>query len=385
MRKHKIIFPRIIQKVVILICIFCVCTTNVFSQEFKIKKLLLCDSCEQNLSFRFETTSFIKNNEYSGLYASGFTGIGFYLKPVFEYYLTKNTKVTTGIFLLKYSGVKTFSESIPIFSVQQKLFKGLDFVLGSIYGALNHEIEEPLFRFDRYYQNNVEYGAQFLYYSDFVESDIWVNWEKFIFKDDPFQEEIEAGTTSTFKIMSKKFKVYAPLQTLIYHKGGQIDTSPDPAFSIFNGVAGLRFEYHTNKKNVFAFEPQFFLYQGLGLPEKNVNSQRFNSGNALYLKFRYRNKYFNSMVGYWGGEKFIAPKGEYLFLSISESDKAFYEVKRQVATAKLEKRYILSKAIQIELMTDVYFDILNNDFSFSFGLYFFIDESFSMGRIFPQK
>ena len=34
---------------------------------------------------------------------------------------------------------------------------------GNIFGSLSHRISEPVFRFDRYFENNIEYGLQFLY------------------------------------------------------------------------------------------------------------------------------------------------------------------------------------------------------------------------------
>lgn len=345
---------------------------------------ILRDSGNNNheLSLKIESTSFFKNNEYFNDFSKGFTGIGFFFKPTIEYFLAPKTKLSAGIFLLKYSGMDNFAQAIPLFTVQHKLTKNLDLVFGSIYGTLNHKLEEPLFRFDEYYQNNVEYGLQFLYNTSLIESDLWLSWEKFIFKDSPFQEELVIGNTTQLKaFQSNTFNLSIPFQILIFHKGGQIDSSPDPMSSIINGSAGLNIDYSIDKMNSIGFEPLVFLYQGWNLPESGVNSQLFNNGKALYLKLNYRNKYFNTMFGYWSSNKFIAPRGEYLFQSISEWDEGFSQAERKLITGKITIDRKISESFFIAFKADGYYDILNKDFAYSYGFYLVIKESFFLKKI----
>ncbi|MDA3904454.1 MAG: hypothetical protein PF484_00095 [Bacteroidales bacterium] len=346
----------------------------------------LCDTCDRDISFRFESTSFLKNNEYFNDFSKGYTGIGFFAKPTIEYYLTKNTKATAGIYLLKYSGIDNFTQTIPIFSIQHKLTKNLELVFGSIYGALNHQIEEPVFRFDRYYQNNVEYGVQLLYNSSIIESDLWLNWEKFIFTSSPYQEEFVFGNNTQLKVyQSNKLNIYLPIQLLISHKGGQIDSSPDPVASIVNGMTGINLNYKINKTNKLGFEPLIFIYQGWGLPDSGINSQAFKSGKALYFKINYKNKNFDSMLGYWSSDKFIAPRGEYLFQSVSDWNNTFSQDKRKLITAKIEIMKSVSKSVKLILKADAYYDVMNLDFAHSVGLYFVINESFFISNVKVKK
>ena len=369
------------NKIVISICFVLLNTGIIFSQTFNTIESL-CDTCERDISIRFESTSFFKNNEYNNDFTEGFTGIGFSIKPAVEYYLTSNTKVNAGVYLLKYSGINNFTQAIPLFSVQHKLTKNIELVFGSIYGTLNHQLEEPIYRFDRYYQNNVEYGLQFLWNSKSIESDLWLNWEKFIFKNDPFQEELVVGNNTNIKVYpSDKFDIYIPLQILISHKGGQIDSSPDPAASIINGLSGLRFNYKINKTGIVGFEPLIFWYQGWGLPDTGANSQIFNNGKGLYLKVNYNNKYLSSMLGYWTANMFIAPKGEYLFQSVSELNDTFSQEERKLITAKIAIKHKVSESFKIEARADGYYDLVNRDFAYSYGLYFVINELFFLKNI----
>ena len=369
------------KKIVLSISFILLILQVSFAQNFKTNNFL-CDSCEREISLRIESSSFIKNNEYFNKLSKGFTGLGFFLKPSFEYYFAKNTKATAGVYLLKYSGVDQFTQVIPLFSIQHKLTKNLELILGSLYGALNHQLEEPLYRFDRYYQDNIEYGMQFLYHTSKIESDLWLNWEKFIFTNSPYQEELVFGNTSNFiAYQSQKLRVELPIQFLISHKGGQIDSSPNPVASIANGMSGIKINYQINAERNLSIETLFFLYNGWNLPESGVNSQPYKDGTAAYFKVHYNNNNFHSILGYWSSNKFISPRGESLFLSVSDWDENFAQEKRKLITAKIEWGHPITKFIKVIFKADAYYDIINQDFSHALGLYFVINESFLISKI----
>ena len=60
---------------------FLLSLNNSIAQNISYARDLLCDSCSKNLNFRFESSSFFKNNEYESDFATSFTGIGVMLKP----------------------------------------------------------------------------------------------------------------------------------------------------------------------------------------------------------------------------------------------------------------------------------------------------------------
>lgn len=347
----------------------------------------LCDTCENELSFNIESISFIKNNEYSNPFTDGFTGLGTFLKPTAEYYFNENTRINVGAFLIQYYGLDDFSDVQPIITIQHRVNDNLDLIFGSIYGNLNHNLEEPLYRFDRYYQNNVENGVQLLYNSEKFESDLWLNWEQFIFRDEPIQEEFEVGSVSELNLFSdNNFEINLPLQFLIYHKGGDIDTSPDPILSILNGVAGLDFQYQLNNKNLISIEPSVYLYSALTSPNdpNSVNAQAFENGSAFYLKAKYKTEKFDASVGIWSANEFIAPRGEFLFSSISDNN-SFTQEDRTVIPAKVGYTHPISEAIKIAVRADAYYDVDNTNLDYSNGVYFIIDESFFIKKIHPKR
>jgi hypothetical protein len=352
------------------------------SAQSLLTKEYLCDTCEYKLNFRFESTAFMKNNEYTSQYAIGKTGIGFQVKPTLEYYFNKNTKLNIGIYALKYSGLDVFSQAIPIFSVHHEIAKGHEFIFGNIYGNLNHELAEPLFRFDRYYTNNIEYGFQYLHNSKYIESDLWLNWEKFIFSGDPFQEEFTVGNHSKIKFIDKsKFKIYGDFQATLSHKGGEIDTYDGPSIYLFSGAYGLNIDFES-KNFKYGASHKTFWYRGARLPEEGKNYQHFNHGNGTYITSYVTHKFFKAEAGYWQGEKFIASRGEYLFMNVSEQKEDLKENTRKIFTAKLKLKRPITKNLRLELRTEIYIDLDKPDLpDYTYGFYFVANELFFLKKL----
>ncbi len=344
----------------------------------------LYDSCSKTLNLRIESSSFFKNNEYFDKFAYGYTGLGFYVKPTLEYYFTPKIKVSAGVYLLKYSGRNNFTQVIPIFSVQYKMAKSLELVMGNIYGTANHQLAEPLFRYDRYFQNHVEYGFQFLLNTAKIHSDLWLSWEHYIMVGDTAQEHLMVGSSSVFRIMHDRhgFSLSIPLQFLVAHRGGQLAPSPHkPISSIFNGLTGLKLAYRFSEKSRITFEPQFLLYKGLNLPSQGeANAQPFKNGWGSYTTFTYQYSRLHVMAGYWYAERFISPHGEYLFQSVSEIDPDFSQAKRELLTTKVWINKTIYHSIKLEARFESYYDLMTHNLDYSYGLYIVMNESFFLTK-----
>ena len=358
----------------------CCRMASIEAQSFRTLELLR-DSTQRALNLNIESISFVKNNEYDSDFADGFTGIGFSLKPTLEYWASQTTKINAGAFLLKYSGRDDFTQAIPIFTVQQKLTNDLDLVLGSIYGNLNHELDEPLYRIDRFYQENVEYGLQLLYQRPKFKSDVWLAWNQFILMGDDFQEQWVAGTNSKFIPFKKdKFTLSIPFQFTLFHYGGEIDTSPDPVLSIINARIGLSLKYQINENSSFYFDPSLYLYNGVNVPDSGIHSEPFDHGSAIYLKSNFEYKNINLGLAYWQADQFIAPSGEYLLLSRSGKGNGVFQATRSFLNATFNIQKEITPSIVVEFNARGYYDLEDQKFSHALGLYIFINEIFSLGK-----
>jgi len=332
----------------------------------------------RQLQFRLSGTQFVRNNEFFNEFTEGFTGIGFFLRPQLELVHDTSSRIVLGLHGQKFAGLDTLSQLLPIVTYDIQINPHWRMVLGSIYGALNHEIDEPLYRYDRYYQNNVEYGIQFLGTNPRWQTDTWLSWEKYIFKDDPHQEEFTFGSKNIFRAAEgENWRLKPSFLGMVKHKGGQFNESELPVYLLLAGVLGAKLEVD-REGHEWSVEAKHFHYK------KNNSKDAYytgsNSGHGVYYRLGHRKGGFEQLLGYWQGHRFASLEGEYLFSSDSERWSDIYEAKRELITAKVSHSLTFGKHLKGHLRLDTYTDINTGDFAFSTSLFVFLDEVFELWK-----
>ncbi len=340
------------------------------------------DADSNKLFFRIENTNLIKNNEYFNNLVDGSTLIGYFLKPSLLYYPGPKTKIQGGVHLLKYSGIDNFTQAIPTFTFHYNITNSFSLILGTLYGTLNHQLIEPVFQFEKYIENNIENGLQILVNSKHFESDTWLNWEKFIFQDDPFQEEFTVGTSNKLILTNpeSKINVSIPFQALIAHKGGQIDASEDNIQTLINSASGIICEFRNNSGKFiksFATEQYLVTFDDIS-PTKQLP---YIQGYGFYSKYYINTRLINLMLGYWYGDYFIAPRGEPLFQSVSQKYTGYVEPQKQLIVSKLFFQKAINKDINLGIRFESYYDLINDNFDFSYGLHIVFNRNFFLKKI----
>lgn len=342
------------------------------------------DSMQHKLYFDFRASSFFKNNEYSNDFTKGFTGIGYMARPAISYYLTEKTQLKTGVFVQYYAGQSRYNRVLPLFSLIQKLNDKSVLILGHINGTLSHRLEEPFFRFDQYYQDNVEYGMQWKWASAAWRSDLWLDWQVFIEPGDTFQEQFQIGWTQDIRVFKGSFEIKLPVQILATHRGGEIITSDEGVLTLLNTAAGLRIEKALSSGRSVSFEPMVYRFDAVTLPEHGVNSLPLDDGTAYYLKLKYQSRAIEAMLGYWRADSFFAPGGESLFHSISDFDRDFIKEERQLTTAKFIWKKHIGEAVFLSLRLDMYYDNVAHQLAHAVGLYCVVNERFFISNLKPD-
>lgn len=334
------------------------------------------DSLKPGVYFDLEAVSFLKNNEYNSQLTRGFTGIGYFAKPALHYESAVHRySITAGSFLRFYSGQNKFNQVLPILRIQAPLSSQIELVMGTIYGNLNHGLEEALFRFDRFYNDHLENGFQVFWNNALIESEFWLNWDVFIEEDDPFQERFHFGSVSKIQILDKQIKLSLVLQHLLTHTGGEIDSSPAFAYTILNGVAGAHISIPSKGNYQWLIEPLFFTYNNLSSHPDEQRLPNFGEGQALYIKAAYEGKGLSGLIAYWHSENFWAPLGESLFHNVS--DYSDYTVaQRNLLNAKLTWTALQINGLDIQFRFDLYYDIDENSISHAAGFYMRVNEQF---------
>lgn len=345
----------------------------------------------QKILFRVEDINFFRNLEYFSPIAEGHTYIGFILRPSFAYQPTSNTCLQVGYHFLKYSGIAGFSQTIPFLRFQYRITPGLDLIMGSLYSTLNHRMIEPMYGFDRYIEDNVENGIEFLYHNEHYRGDLWLNWEKFIGFEDPQKEQFSVGYTSEIILTSpsKPLKISIPVQFLFAHKGGQNTLDTTAMFTRFNGAADLSIEHSFDRpfiKSIGGYG-YYLVYKDLVTPHEIA----YTSGNATYVNIYLNTAFINFTIGHWRGFQFFNPRGERYFSNISTIDDPERlavptpgQYKTPVRNLFLSKVFIhheVNNGIKLAAAYESFYDYKNSRYDFYYALYVLCNMDFFIHKV----
>ncbi len=326
------------------------------------------------LSFELDNISFFKDNEFSGGLQKGYTLPGFWLQPKLVYYPLKQIKLELGAHLLRYWGANKYPSyayqdiplwsgeqyqkgfhALPWFRVQAALSDRFSVVLGDLYGGANHQLIEPLYNPELNLTTDPEAGLQILYNAPFMDLDVWVNWQSFIFREDTHQEAFIVGLSSCFKFNDPKspFHIYAPLQATIQHRGGEIDTvytnSVQTLMNAAIGVGGVWNLKHPVVQRV-GMEADFTLsYQQAG------KLWPFDSGTGFYFRAYTDMKDFRLKAGYWRCKDFVSLLGSPFFGALSFKDEGTVFDTPSMTTVGMEYSHSFGHGFSIGAEAEAYF------------------------------
>lgn len=320
------------------------------------------------LFLHVDNINYLRNNEYFGKVIEGYTLFGFNLAPKFTYSPNSKIKLTAGANLLSYYSRSDETKVSILLSFQYKLLPKLDFVLGNIYGTVNHKLIEPLFDFERYLSNNIENGIQFLWNGNRFTADLWLDWEQQIFYGDPFQEKFNVGLSSNFILFENdKNELSIPFQNLVRHEGGQINSNSSALLkTIYNNALGLSYSRNISSKYIQNIKLSSYWVNYQDLSPTQV--QMFIDGDGSYSTLELFNKSFDILFGYWYGHQFIAPIGNPLFESYSRNDIFVEEPVRNIITNKISYQKNIFKGINLGFRFDSYYDLDDSNFEYSWSI-----------------
>jgi hypothetical protein len=335
----------------------------------------------QKLSFHFKYNSFFKNNEYFNTLYEGATYPGFQAEPTLVYHPGPTTRMEAGARFLKFFGRDGIFRIEPIFRFQYQPVPYFQAILGTIFGGTQHGLIEPLYRWQRSLTDPTENGVQFLVKTKQVKADVWLNWEKFILPNDPFQEELTFGTTFEWKLLptDRRFSISLPFQTLVSHHGGQNLVVDFPLRTILDFATGIKTTVYPKNKKIreWNFELWYLGYADMS-PQK---LQAFREGYAIYPRSEIYISNFIVQAGYFHGNMFESPEGETLFHSalIPFSDEK--RPVRDLVTAKLAFRKQIQKGISLAAYIETYSDLAVPQTDYCYGFHLTIDGTFLIRKI----
>lgn len=293
----------------------------------------------RQLSVELDNLSFFKDNEYSGKVVKGYSLPGFWLQPKLVYYPLERVKVELGSHLLVYHGANKYpsmayqdiaqwkgnqyqkgTHILPYFRAQMALSEQVDVVLGNLYGAANHRLIEPLYNPELNLTCDPEMGLQVLYRTRRFDLDAWVNWQSFIFKEDTHQEAFTVGLSGRVKYNdpSALFHFYSPVQALVQHRGGEIDTiTTQSVQTLMNGAVGVGVSWQLGYRYLqrIGFEVDM-----LGYYQQAGALWPLDQGYGVYTRLSADVRDFRLKGAYWQAKDFISLFGNPYFSAASLTD-----------------------------------------------------------------
>lgn len=329
----------------------------------------------KELNFRFESMSFFHNTEYMGDIVDGYTWTGAWVRPKLSYTFSEKLKLDVGGHFLRYHSRDDFTVVRPWFSAQYQMFPKMKAIFGNLNVNQNQGLVKQLWEPERNMTDAPREGVQFMYESKYFEMQNWMGWEQFILRGDPYQEHFTFGLSGRAQIFPHSgLKIHIPLQLLVYHRGGEIDSSPLGVITDLNYATGLETKFKVG--DGFLKDIDLNLHWiGYECPDGPA-PYGYKNGHGYSVTVAGDTRFGRFSLDYWNAYQFIAPYGKRIYMSISDRDIALSQTDRsQVAFNYMMKQHIL-KDIEFAFQGEALYDFLTTKFSFAFGYYLVINQDF---------
>lgn len=344
------------------------CTQGQDFYESYIPRLANDSNTANTFSLRLYNNNFLKNNEYFGPYTEGITYIGSILQPEVTWTLSKTFSLSGGWYLKHYFGQDGFNQSLPVIRARYRFRPDAQLIVGQLDGQLKHGYIEPLYNTDNYFIKNPEYGLQIVVTRNRLHTDLFMDWEKFLLPGEAHQEIITGGLLATYSLndFAENRGFSAHFQSIIHHFGGQVDNSDNPLQSRANLAAGLSYAFLPGQKALKKVTISSFYMQALELSQ--TNTIPFESGFGLQNTLTFENDWAKLSAGWFHGEYYFAPMGDYLFQSVSQFNYWYVGEKRDLITSKLLVGHDIMKGVNFGFRLESYYDLQRKRNDFSYGL-----------------
>ncbi len=361
-------------------CLIFLSSTAVFGQldNTSFDQRLAIEPADSNKLYAgLRLLAFGKNNEYFETTISGYTLFGYQFNPYVYYQLGEKVRIDIGAYLQKDFGNNRFSTVLPTLSLKIK-HQHFSTIIGTLEGATQHQLIEPLYDFENVLNKRLEEGVQILWMKDGLFLDAWVNWEKMIYFNDPDQERFVAGLSFSKRIADVKgWIIEVPLQATIRHAGGQIDVSPQPLRSDFSSAIGLTISKKLHAA-VQAYGVKSYFLTNQSLTNRIVP---YKDGNGIYINPYLQTRFGLSLMGtYWYGNEFLNSDGSQIFPVSTERYPNIVQPARVLYMLRFLYEKKITEGLSLTARVEPFYDTYPENIQYSYGFYLNFNDQFFLGH-----
>ncbi len=293
------------------------------------------------LQLNVESLGYFRNSEYKSRIDQGRTLFGYQMWPELSYQSSDKVQVSLGLFVQQDFGADEAIIKRPTFSFQFTN-NGHFIRFGTLMGAMQHQLVEPLYDPERVIENRLENGFQYRRNTKRFDGEFWIDWHKMIYQNSPFREEFTTGIRIEPKQYLKEDRhvLSLPISAISFHKGGEIDTSHMPTISNFNFDYGLRYRYRPTNGFIDSID-----LQGHALYYEDISTEPENyiDGLSQYMSLALYAKGFGLMLNYYDAHQFHNPMGDVVYRSVSARNNTYVFDYRKVAMVRLQWQKEIAK------------------------------------------
>ena len=258
------------------------------------------------LGLELEALAFFKDNEFDGPVQRGYSLPGVRLQPRLTYTPIQQIRLELGLHATIYSGANKYpcyvfhdiatwkgdqyqsgAHLLPFFRATAS-FSHLTLAVGNIYGGTTHGLSEVMYNPEMVLTDDPEMGVQIIVDTRRWHSDLWLNWQSYIFKESTHQEAFTVGWTQDINICKRcspegtTHSLSIPIQMMIQHRGGEQDNTHLGVQTIANAAAGLAYRYSAPRRRVVTGVGAEAL--ALGCLQQSGRLWPFRGGPALWVR-----------------------------------------------------------------------------------------------------
>lgn len=276
-------------------------------------------------------STFFIDNEYFGDRLSGYTLPGFVLQPKVEWRLHDKVTLSGGFHWLYYWGARDYPAStaygaypvydsasrplhlLPWLQTRIRFKDNLQLLLGCI-DADWHHLPLPLYNPESNLTGDPELGIELKYSNSWLQWDMWVDWNEFIWDLSPVPERFTAGLSGQLLhcCLFGHWDLYLPLHFIVQHEGGQNMSVSHNINNNFNAAAGLGVSREFSLHTYFDFSCRVMWYHQHGnaaIP--------FSHGWGFYPEMSVGFNKWSFLASYWHGKDFVPLMGSWHFSNLS--------------------------------------------------------------------
>ncbi len=327
------------------------------------------------LRFRGEAEGFFYNSEYSHPLLPGYTLPGVRLEGVLRYTPHRQLALDAGYGFVAMQGRRGAFVHAPVIALTGWLSPRWSIRLGTLPDIREHGLPDFLYDPQWAWLHVPEAGARIGYRSPKLSLETWIDWAKFIWKDEEAKEHFLFGMQGDWQPAGSQHGLHLRALALAKHRGGQIDKSPLPVETSWNGGVslGYRTKKLTSKALYFGVEGYALLgHDGTEhspLPKRNgwmlVPILYSSLAPSVFSRLELR-------VAYFHGKRFQPLRGAPIYGSYSAWSEKALLTSRSILTSRVGYAYLVERYGAIRLNAGAIYDLnvsrLDWDFELSIWL-----------------